>query len=61
MRRTPKSPKKRGVSDYEKSAWLVDYLTHDGPTAGWDDRERPEWGQADDHDPGGWGGATRDA
>ena len=56
MKRSPNSPKKSGL-DNSKSEWLILYLTHDGPTAGWDAQERPEWGQADDIDPEGWGGA----
>ncbi len=57
MKRSPKSPKERGVSESEKSAWLIEYLSHDGPSAGWGAQERPEWGQADDRDPEGWAGA----
>lgn len=48
-------PKKSGVTE-SKSAWLILYLTHDGPTAGWDAQERPEWGQTDDRDSEGWAG-----
>jgi hypothetical protein len=51
-----KTPKKSGLDD-SKSDWLILYLTHDGPSAGWDAQERPEWGQADDGDPEGWAGA----
>jgi hypothetical protein len=27
------------------AVWLYEYLTHDGPLAGWDAQERPEWGR----------------
>lgn len=50
MKRGPTARRKNhGPPPGRMAAWLYDYLSHDGPLAGWDAQERPEWGRVEEY------------